>query len=188
MSIWFHTWRSYRNGTEFKLIFMIWHMHMRRLRILRIASDTIWNIWWGTFSDMPVQSCIIYNKLESSIKQWKLMIMPCNKFQNTFAISTKRIYSATLKDIPMQFRYIMNTLKTSLKFWTMTYLAECYEKVGEVVMARKYYQEAIELPLSLRPWFGLVLLHLIPEYDDSLIFFRKLSVSMMRIPKMVLAR
>jgi tetratricopeptide (TPR) repeat protein len=57
----------------------------------------------------------------------------------------------------------------------MTYLAECYEKSGEITMARKYYQEAIELaPEFADPWFGLGIIALnIGNTDDSLIYFRK---------------
>ncbi len=57
----------------------------------------------------------------------------------------------------------------------MTYLAECYEKTGEVTMARKYYQEAIELaPDFADPWFGLGVIALnTGNTDDSLIYFRK---------------
>ena len=57
----------------------------------------------------------------------------------------------------------------------MTYLAECYEKRGEVTMARKYYQEAIELaPEFAEPWFGLGVIALkTGNFDDSLMLFRK---------------
>jgi len=57
----------------------------------------------------------------------------------------------------------------------MTYLADCYEKTGEVSLAKKYYQEAIELaPEFADPWFGLGIVALnTGNADDSLIFFRK---------------
>ena len=48
-------------------------------------------------------------------------------------------------------------------------------KQDEVIMARKYYQEAIELaPDFADPWFGLGVIALnTGNTDDSLIFFRK---------------
>jgi tetratricopeptide (TPR) repeat protein len=57
----------------------------------------------------------------------------------------------------------------------MTYLAECYEKTGDLVLARKYYHEAIEMaPDFADPWFGLGILSLdAGNIEDSLIFLRK---------------
>ena len=43
----------------------------------------------------------------------------------------------------------------------LTYLAECYDKTGDEVMARKYYTEAIDItPDFPDPWYGLGLLSL----------------------------
>ena len=57
----------------------------------------------------------------------------------------------------------------------MTYLAECYEKTGDLILAKKYYQEAIELaPEFADPWFGLGIIALESgNPDDSLIFLQK---------------
>lgn len=57
----------------------------------------------------------------------------------------------------------------------MTYLAECYEKTNEIVLADKYYHEAIELaPEFADPWFGLgVVAFNSGQLDDSMIFLRK---------------
>ena len=96
--------------------------------------------------------------------------------QNTFAIFNKGNILSNLERyadaIPVYHEYLENEPDS---FEAMTYLAECYEKIGEVIMARKYYQEAIELaPEFADPWFGLGVIALnTGNTDDSLIFFRK---------------
>ena len=111
------------------------------------------------------------------IKRWKLMIMPLLLIPRIPSQSSiKEIFSATLRKysdaIPVYHEYLENEPDS---FEAMTYLAECYEKIGEVIMARKYYQEAIELaPEFADPWFGLGVIALnTGNTDDSLIFFRK---------------
>jgi tetratricopeptide (TPR) repeat protein len=113
---------------------------------------------------------IIYNKLESY--DFALAI----NSQNTFAVFNKGNILSNLERysdaIPVYHEYLENEPES---FEAMTYLAECYEKIGEVIMARKYYQEAIELaPEFADPWFGLGVIALnTGNTDDSLIFFRK---------------
>jgi tetratricopeptide (TPR) repeat protein len=60
-------------------------------------------------------------------------------------------------------------------FEAMTYLGECYEKINDYSMSRKYYQDAIDLaPEYADPWFGLGVVALNSgNVTDSLIFFRK---------------
>jgi len=120
---------------------------------------------------------IIYNKLESYDKAMEAYdyALAINS-QNTFAIFNKGNILSNLERysdaIPVYHEYLENEPDS---FEAMTYLAECYEKVGEVIMARKYYQEAIELaPEFADPWFGLGVIALnTGNTDDSLIFFRK---------------
>ena len=120
---------------------------------------------------------IIYNKLESYEKAMEAydFALAINS-QNTFAIFNKGNILSNLERysdaIPVYHEYLENEPDS---FEAMTYLAECYEKIGEVVMARKYYQEAIELaPEFADPWFGLGVIALnTGNTDDSLIFFRK---------------
>jgi len=120
---------------------------------------------------------IIYNKLEAYDKAMEAYdyALAINS-QNTFAIFNKGNILSNLERysdaIPVYHEYLENEPDS---FEAMTYLAECYEKVGEVIMARKYYQEAIELaPEFADPWFGLGVIALnTGNTDDSLIFFRK---------------
>ncbi len=74
--------------------------------------------------------------------------------------------------IPVYHEYLENEPDS---FEAMTYLAECYEKTGDLTLARKYYQEAIELaPDYADPWFGLGIIALnTGNTDDSLIFLQK---------------
>ena len=96
--------------------------------------------------------------------------------QNTFALFNKGNILSNVERyadaIPVYHEYLENEPDS---FEAMTYLAECYEKIGELTMARKYYQEAIELaPDFADPWFGLGIIALnTGNTDDSLIFFRK---------------
>jgi len=120
---------------------------------------------------------IIYNKLELYEKameayDYALVI----NSQNTFALFNKGNILSNLERysdaIPVYHEYLENEPDS---FEAMTYLAESYEKEGEITMARKYYQEAIELaPDFADPWFGLGIIALnTGNTDDSLIFFRK---------------
>jgi len=96
--------------------------------------------------------------------------------QNTFALFNKGNILNNLERyaeaVPVYHEYLENEIDS---FEAMTYLAECYEKIGEVTLARKYFQEAIELsPDFADPWFGLGVLALnTGNPDDSLIYFRK---------------
>ena len=120
---------------------------------------------------------IIYNKLELYDKameayDYALVI----NSQNTFALFNKGNILSNVERyadaIPVYHEYLENEPDS---FEAMTYLAECYEKLNEITMARKYYQEAIELaPDFADPWFGLGIIALnTGNTDDSLIFFRK---------------
>jgi tetratricopeptide (TPR) repeat protein len=120
---------------------------------------------------------IIYNKLESFENAMEAYdyALAINS-QNTFALFNKGNILSNLERyeeaIPVYHEYLENEPDS---FEAMTYLAECYEKGGEISMARKYYQEAIELaPEFADPWFGLGIISLnTGNTDDSLIFFRK---------------
>jgi tetratricopeptide (TPR) repeat protein len=120
---------------------------------------------------------IIYNKLESYEKAMEAYdyALAINS-QNTFALFNKGNILSNLERyseaIPVYHEYLENEPDS---FEAMTYLAECYEKGGEITMARKYYQEAIEIaPEFADPWFGLGIIALnTGNTDDSLIFFRK---------------
>ena len=96
--------------------------------------------------------------------------------QNTFAIFNKGNIYCNLdrysEAIPVYHEYLENEPDS---FEAMTYLAECYEKTGDLTLARKYYQEAIELaPEYADPWFGLGIIALESgNPDDSLILLRK---------------
>jgi tetratricopeptide (TPR) repeat protein len=96
-------------------------------------------------------------------KRWKPLFNKGNILNNIERFSDA---------VPVYHEYLENEPDS---FEAMTYLAECYEKMNEVIMARKYYQEAIELaPDFADPWFGLGVLALnTGNTDDSLIFFRK---------------
>ena len=120
---------------------------------------------------------MIYNKLESYEKAIEAYdyALAINS-QNTFAIFNKGNILCNMEKydeaIPVYHEYLENEPDS---FEAMTYLADCYEKGGEITLARKYYQEAIELaPDFADPWFGLGVIALnTGNTDDSLIFFRK---------------
>jgi len=120
---------------------------------------------------------IIYNKQE----QYKEALEAYDyalaiNSQNTFAIFNKGNILCNLERyseaIPVYHEYIENEPDS---FEAMTYLAECYEKTKDLVLARKYYHEAIDLaPDYADPWFGLGIIALESGTpDDSLIFLRK---------------
>ncbi len=120
---------------------------------------------------------IIYNKQEDYAKALEAYdyALAINS-QNSFAIFNKANILCSLdrypEAIPVYLEYIENEPDS---FEAMTYLAECYEKTGDLKLAMKYYHEAIELaPEYADPWFGLGIIALESGHpDDSLIFLRK---------------
>jgi tetratricopeptide (TPR) repeat protein len=120
---------------------------------------------------------VIYNKLEMHEKAMEAydFALAINS-QNTFALFNKGNILSNLERyaeaIPVYHEYLENEAES---FEAMTYLAECYERAGDVKMAKKYYQEAIELaPDFADPWLGLGIIELNSgNSDDSLILFRK---------------
>ncbi len=120
---------------------------------------------------------IIYNKQEHFEKALEAYdyALAINS-QNSFAIFNKGNILCNLDRyadaVPVYHEYLENEPES---FEAMTYLAECYEKTHDLVLAKKYYHEAIELaPDFADPWFGLGIIALesgVP--DDSLIFLRK---------------
>ena len=120
---------------------------------------------------------IVYNKLDMYEKAMEAYdyALAINS-QNTFALFNKGNILCNIERyadaIPVYHEYLENEPDS---FEAMTYLAECYDRTGEIDMARKYYQEAIELaPDYADPWFGLGVIALSSgKIDDSLIFFRK---------------
>lgn len=58
---------------------------------------------------------------------------------------------------------------------TLTYIGECYERLKKLDLAKKYYQDALELaPDFADPWFGLAMVAFHEEkYHQSEIFMRK---------------
>ncbi len=120
---------------------------------------------------------IIYNKLEMLDKaleayEYALVV----NSQNTFALFNKGNILCNLERfgeaVDVFHEYLDNEPDS---FEGMTYLAECYEKSGNPLKAKKYYNDAIEIaPEYADPWFGLGII----EYNagriaESLVFFRK---------------
>jgi len=120
---------------------------------------------------------IIYNKQEEYDKALEAYdyALAINS-QNAFAIFNKGNILCNLERysdaIPVYHEYLENEPDS---FEAMTYLAESYEKTGDLVLAKKYYHEAIEIaPEYADPWFGLGIIALESgSPDDSLIFLRK---------------
>ena len=139
---------------------MILHMHMRKLEDFE-NSIKYYLIYLEEepFSDSAWYNLgIIYNKLDKYEKAMEAYdyALAVNS-QNTFALFNKGNILSNLERysdaIPVYHEYLENEPDS---FEAMTYLAECYEKTGDVIMAKKYYQEAIELaPDFADPWFGL---------------------------------
>jgi tetratricopeptide (TPR) repeat protein len=120
---------------------------------------------------------IIYNKIEMPVKAIEAYdyALAIND-QNSFALFNKAniIYNLERysEAIPVYLEYL-EFENDSVE--AMTYLAECYEKIDEITLAKKYYHDAIELaPEFGDPWFGLGVIELnTGNINDSLIFFRK---------------
>jgi tetratricopeptide (TPR) repeat protein len=120
---------------------------------------------------------IIYNKqehFERALEAYDYAL--AINSQNSFAIFNKGNILCNLDRyadaVPVYHEYLENEPES---FEAMTYLAECYEKTHDLILAKKYYHEAIEIaPDFADPWFGLGIIALesgVP--DDSLIFLRK---------------
>ena len=120
---------------------------------------------------------IIYNKLEEPLKaleayDYSLAI----NSQNSFALFNKANILSNidrcLEAIPVYHEYIEYEPDS---FEAMNYLGECYERTGDMELARKYYQDSIELaPDYADPWFGLGVIELNTGNPGSaLIYFRK---------------
>jgi len=120
---------------------------------------------------------IIYNKIEMPVKAVEAYdyALAIND-QNSFALFNKAniLYNLEryFEAIPVYLEYLEFENDSAE---AMTYLAECYEKINEITLAKKYYHDAIELaPEFADPWFGLGVIELnAGNTDDSLIFFRK---------------
>ncbi len=120
---------------------------------------------------------IIYNKIEMPEKAIEAYdyALAINS-QNSFALFNKAniLYNLEryFEAIPVYVEYL-EFEDESVE--AMTYLAECYEKINEITLARKYYHDALELvPEFADPWFGLGVIELNTGHaEDSLIFFRK---------------
>ncbi|MDX9773545.1 MAG: tetratricopeptide repeat protein [Bacteroidales bacterium] len=106
---------------------------------------------------------IIYNKTGEYGKSieaydYALALNP----ENTFALFNKANILSNLEkyDEAMDvYREFVAEEPDSME--GLTYLAECYDKTGDEVMARKYYTEAIDItPDFPDPWYGLGLLSL----------------------------
>jgi tetratricopeptide (TPR) repeat protein len=120
---------------------------------------------------------IIYNKLDQSVKAIEAYdyALAINS-ENTFALFNKGNLLCNLERhaeaIPVYLEYLENEPDS---FEAMTYLAECYERIGNILLSKKYYREAIDIaPEFADPWFGLGVIELNSgNPDDSLIYFRK---------------
>jgi len=120
---------------------------------------------------------IIYNKIDKPVNALEAYdyALAVNS-QNTFALFNKANILSNLdrssEAIPVYHEYLENETES---FEAMNYLAECYERTGDVLLARKYYQDAIELsPEYADPWFGLGVIELnTGNPDESIIFFRR---------------
>jgi len=120
---------------------------------------------------------IIYNKQEQYKKALEAYdyALAINS-QNSFAIFNKGNILCNLdrynEAISVYHEYLENEPDS---FEAMTYLAECYEKTGDLILAKKYFHEAIDIaPDFADPWFGLGIIELESgNADDSLIFLRK---------------
>ncbi len=122
---------------------------------------------------------IIYNKTDQPLKALEAYdyALAINN-QNSFALFNKGNILSNLdrytEAIPVYHEYLENEPDS---FEAMTYLAECYEKTDNIVLARKYYNEAIDMaPEFADPWIGLGIIAMNSgEIEKSLIYFRKAS-------------
>jgi tetratricopeptide (TPR) repeat protein len=120
---------------------------------------------------------IIYNKIEQPLKALEAydFALAIN-YQNSFALFNKANILSNLEKyidaIPVYHEYLENEPDS---FEAMTYLAECYEKTDNIPLAKKYYNEAIDLaPEFADPWLGLGIIAMNSgNADKSLVYFRK---------------
>jgi tetratricopeptide (TPR) repeat protein len=120
---------------------------------------------------------IIYNKIdrpEKAIEAYDYAL--AINYENTFAVFNKANILSNLERyqdaIPVYLEYLEGEPDG---FEAMTYLAECYERTDNILLARKYYHEAIDLaPEFADPWFGLGVIELNSgNINDAIIYFRK---------------
>ncbi len=124
---------------------------------------------------------IIYNKTEQFVLaleayEYALAINP----DNTFALFNKANILSNLERFPEALdAYSDFVTEEPESLEGLTYLAECYDKTGDVDMARKYYFEAIDLtPEFPDPWYGLGLLSLTRDKAAESIPYFKRAVSL----------
>ena len=120
---------------------------------------------------------VIYNKLdqsENALEAYEYALAINN--QNTFALFNKGNILCNLdrfgEAIPVYHEYLEDEPDS---FEAMTYLAECYDKTGNQLLARKYYNDAIELaPEFADPWLGLGVIAVSEnDYTKALGYLRK---------------
>ncbi len=122
---------------------------------------------------------IIYNKqgmYEKAIEAYDFAIAVNN--QNSFAIFNKANilwYIEKFEDaIQSYLEYIENEPDS---FEAMTYLAECYEKLGDLASAKRYYMGAMELaPEYAEPWYGMGLIEMNSGHLEESMNYLKTAV------------
>lgn len=120
---------------------------------------------------------IVYNKLEEYDKalrayDYSLAINPVN----TFALFNKGnilCNQERYEEALQAYHEYLDLENESPE--AMTYIAECYEKLDQFDMARRYFQNAIEdTPDFSEAWFGLgIVAFRTGEYNDAIMLFGK---------------